>query len=87
MTEEEKITYMKIMNDLIKKSKSLRKLARDLNEHASDIYLWKEGKRSLPARAIISICRAYNYDPHELNPDLFPADLKFVFSKKENKKC
>ena len=81
MTNEESIKSTQIMAELISRSDSMREFARLIAEDVADVSKWKTGKKTLTTRATISICRIFKMQPHELNPDLFPEDLKFIFTK------
>ncbi len=86
MTPEQTVRYVKIYNSLIDKHESMRKFAIAIGEEISQVCKWRYGRKSLPTRTVITICRMYpKIQPYELNPDLFPEDLKFIF-KKESKK-
>lgn len=82
MTPEQLVKINKILENLISKHASMREFAREIREDVADVIRWKSGKRAISARAVISICRIYpTIKPHELNPVLFPPDLRFVFKK------
>jgi transcriptional regulator with XRE-family HTH domain len=69
-----------IITELLKQYPSQREFARAIGEDAGDIIRWRQGKCKIKARAIISICRLHtDIKPHALNPELFPADLRFTF--------
>jgi len=82
MTEQAITQSVKIMNELIAKHKSMREFARVINEDPSDIHRWKTGKAIVKVRAIITIARLYGVKPYDLDGDLFPQDLEFVFKKR-----
>jgi Cro/C1-type helix-turn-helix DNA-binding protein len=62
-----------------------RAFAHAINEDTSDVHRWRHEKKKLTTRAIISICRLFDCRPHDLDPDLFPEDLYFVFKSKGEK--
>jgi hypothetical protein len=80
-TEAQRKKSAKIINDLIEKHESMRDFGRKISEDPADIMRWKSGKSAVRVRAVITICRLFGYEPHEVNPDLFPQDLSFVFKK------
>jgi hypothetical protein len=87
MTPEEHIKATKFFNLLIKNyiyenNASLRDFAIEISECISDVSKWKNGKKHISVRAIVKICRLFAVTPHELNPDHFPSDLRFVFDLK-----
>lgn len=65
---------------------SIREFARIINEHYTDVQRWAAGKKTLTVRAIITLCRLYDYHPHDLNPNIFPEDLDFIFTIKKRGK-
>lgn len=72
---------MKIISDLIENHDSMRDFSRVIREDASDVLRWKHGKCFVKSRAVISICRLFDYvKPNDLNP-IFPEDLEFIFKK------
>jgi hypothetical protein len=74
------MTPQEIINDLLTKYPSSREFARAINEDAADIIRWRYGRCKVKARAVISICRLHKeISPHALNPEIFPADLNFIF--------
>lgn len=84
MTEEQKLKSIKILLDLISKHPSMRKFAHVINEDQGDISRCTLGYKSPRARMVVNICREYpNICPHDLNPDIFPKDLKFIFKQKK----
>jgi hypothetical protein len=85
MNKEQRAKSLGLFNEILARSESMREFSRQIREADSDICRWKQGKKKLTCRAIISICRLYNVSPHVLNPDLFPNDLKFTFIKTKGK--
>ncbi len=86
MTPEQHIKANKLFNKLLKNYQyetdgSLRDFALEISECISDVSKWKSGKKHLSVRAIVKICRMFDLNPYELNPDYFPSDLQFVFDK------
>ncbi len=91
MTPEQFIKSNKLFNMLLKNyqyetDNSLRDFALEIKECISDVSKWKSGKKQLSVRAIVKICRMFDVNPHELNPDHFPPDLQFVFDKSNKSK-
>lgn len=62
---------------------SMRKYALAVGEHYTDLTRWKNGSKKPALRSCINLCKRYGFIPHELNPDLFPPDLRFTFLKKD----
>ena len=76
---------MEIINKLLESYKTSREFARVIGEDAADITRWKFGRCQIKPRAVINICRHHpDLSPHDLNPDVFPADLKFNFGEPTN---
>jgi DNA-binding transcriptional regulator YdaS (Cro superfamily) len=87
MTPQQIKKLTRIFDALIDVYGSQKELAIAIQEHKSDISLWHRGKKQVTVRAIINICRLHKQlSPYDLNPDLFPSDLEFVYSKGEVKK-
>lgn len=78
---------MLIFNDLFKEHKkkgfSMRKFALLISENYSDVQRWTGGTKKLTVRCVITLCKLFDYHPHDLNPDVFPEDLHFVFYTKK----
>lgn len=75
-----------ILNKILAQYRSLREFARTIGEAPPDIYLWKDGRRNIHARAVISIVKHHpEYTPHQLNPDIFERGLTFNFNSKGKK--
>lgn len=75
-----------ILDQLISEHKSMRAFARSIHEDASDVHRWQKGKGKMKLRAVIEVCRQYpNVKPFDLNPEEFPEDLLFKFTKERNK--
>jgi hypothetical protein len=73
-------TPVEIINELIPLYTSMRDMGRAIGEDGSDIIRWRYGKTKIKARAVIAICRLHpEITPHQLNPDIFPADLRLTF--------
>lgn len=84
MTEEQIIKATEILDYLISLHPSMRKFAHFINEDQGDISRCKSGCKNIGSRMTISICRKYpDISPNDLNPDIFPEDLKFVFKSKK----
>lgn len=74
-----------IINELLDKAPTSRDFARSINEDAADIIRWRYGRSKIKPRAVIAICRLHpELRPHDLNPDIFPADLSFFFGDNTN---
>lgn len=85
MNKDQRKNSLDLFNEILSRSESMREFSREIREADSDICRWKQGKKKLTCRAVISICRLYSVSPHILNPDLFPEDLKFNFTKLKGK--
>lgn len=89
MTPIQYINACKVFNEIITEycelhSVSMREFARTIREDVADISRWKAGRKQLTTRAIVAVCRLFpRVKPHDLNPDHFPDDLRFVFKNKE----
>ncbi len=71
-----------IINELANRHASLREFARSIGEDGTDVMNWRNGKRKVRPRAVIKICELYpEYKPHDLNPDIFPANLTLNFGE------
>jgi len=81
MNDKQLTRSVTIINNLVNQHESMRSFARKINEDVSDVVRWKKGQTKIKTRAIVTICRLYGINPHELRPDWFPSDLKFVFQK------
>lgn len=89
MTPEQFLKSVSIFNiisdEYMKKNHvSLRQFAYLINENASDVCKWRAAKKNLTIRVIVTLCRMFNLRPHDLNPDVFPADLLFEFGSIKN---
>lgn len=72
-----------IITELIAHYQSIRKFANAIGEDSADVIRWKSGKNKIRARSIVQICRLHpDILPHMLNPNHFPADLRFIFEEK-----
>jgi hypothetical protein len=70
------------LNEIIAKHPSLREFCRLINEDSSDVIRWRYGRNKIRARAIVAICALHpEVRPHDLNPEHFPANLRFVFGE------
>lgn len=79
-----KISPAVIMNELVDRFSSAREFARAIGEDPSDVMKWRLGKIKVRPRAVISICRLYPcINPADLNPSVFPADLRLSFGEKK----
>ena len=77
---------VEIINTIIKQYSSFRAFARAISEDGADITRWRANKTKIKARAIVSICRLHpEITPHDLNPNIFPPDLRFVFEENKDK--
>ncbi len=71
-----------ILGDLIAQYPSLREFARVIREDGRDIGIWRSDKRRITPRAVIKICELHpDIKPHDLNPDIFPANLTLHFGE------
>lgn len=79
MTEEQREKARLIIDDLIKKHKSLRSLAKIIDEDSSDLCKWRLGKGKIGSGAVVKIARLFGIDPSSLRPDIFPKDTTLTF--------
>lgn len=70
-----------ILAKLIEQHSSIREFSRHISEDPTDVAKWRDGKRKMTARAVICLNRLYGIEPHEIRPDVFPADLRLSFKK------
>jgi hypothetical protein len=79
-------TPLEVIREIIRRNKTQMILSRKIKEDIADISKWKKGQKSVGYRAAISICRCYpDVLPWELNPKIFPKDLRLVFVKNKSK--
>lgn len=78
----DKMTPTEIINHLLTQYSSLREFARAIGEDGADVIRWRYGRSKVKSRAVVAICRLHpDIMPHDLNPEVFPADLKFIFGE------
>lgn len=77
-------SFKELFDSHYKDKLSLREFSRLISEDAVDVTRWLKGNVKITPRAVITICRLHpEIIPNELNPYVFPEDLKFEFSKKD----
>ena len=84
MAQKAKKTTMRFkqtIDELLKdKDMSYRDFCRVINEDSADMSRWMNRQKNITTRAVLSICKHYpKIKPHDLNPDLFPENLEFVW--------
>jgi hypothetical protein len=79
MNKEQKEKVGDILEELIKKHKSLREFARAINEDSSDVVRWRKGSSKIHMRAAVCIAKIYKINIHDLRPDIFPHESKITF--------
>jgi len=67
--------------NLIEKHDSMRGFARVISEDPADVLKWRDGKIAIHPRAAITLVRIFGANPHDLRPDIFPANTKITFVK------
>ena len=85
MEKESLIKQKEIINKLIIKHKSLREFARIIREDSSDVIKWRDGKRTIHPRAVMTIARLFKIEPQDLRPDLFDDNTKITFTDEGRK--
>lgn len=79
------MTQTEIINKLLEQYKTSREFARVIGEDAADVIRWRYNRCKIKPRAVINICRHHpEITPHQLNPDVFPQDLRFSFGELTN---
>lgn len=84
MAQKAKTTTMRFkttIDNLLKdKDMNYRDFARTIGEDSADISRWMHRQKNVTTRAVLSICKIYpQIKPHDLNPELFAANLEFVW--------
>lgn len=74
-----------VIDQIVRENKmGYRDLARLIGEDSSDISRWRANDMSIKSKAVVKICKLYPWVvPHDLNPDAFPKNLRFIYIKKE----
>lgn len=75
----------KIIVKLLSQYKSLREFARTITEDPTDVVKWRDGKRRVHPRAVMTIARLFKIEPQELRPDLFDQNTKITFTEEKKK--
>jgi len=83
MNVEQKIKQSKIITDLISRYESQRAFARAINEDPADVIKWRNATIAVKPRVVMTLARLFNIHPNELRPDLFDADIQFIFGSKK----
>jgi hypothetical protein len=66
---------------ILEKHTSMRALGRAIDADASDISLWKHGRKPIRVKAVITMCKLFNVEPQLLRPDIFDQDVIITFKK------
>jgi hypothetical protein len=81
MDEKQMAVATKTFVGILAKHRSMRALGRVIDADASDISLWKYGRKPIRVKAVITMCRLFNVEPQLLRPDVFDPDVILTFKK------
>lgn len=70
---------IEIINQLISECTSARKFAKRIGCDIAEVIRWRKGVRKVRVKAVVKIVEIWNISPHILRPDIFPANLTFIF--------
>lgn len=73
---------VEIFNGVLNQYPTSRAFARIIGEDAADVIRWRFGRSKIRPRAVIQICKLHpEIKPYELNAEVFPKDLIFMWSE------